>query len=482
VSVTCSEGKQLPYGKLEDILSRDSVSINCHTKDNKKAWFSIDLGLYLIPSGYTLRHARGYGRSALRNWMFQMSKDGINWTTLLVHTDDKSLAEPGSTCTWAIDTPAEETQGYRHIRIQQNGRNASGQTHYLSLSGFEIYGQVTSVCEDIGKNSVKEVEAKNRRERRLIRSQLKHLISGARVVRGVDWRWDDQDGTPSGEGTVTGDIYNGWIDVKWDHGIRNSYRMGAEGKYDLKLANCDNLSLIETTSSNSLVPVPNLITTITNVASNNKNNNNKCDKLITNRKSSSTPSLPEATTDDNNSVASTDQAASADNLSWKQTVDVLSENVLTSAKSDIVGGSDQRNSNQEVSVVVHPLRENRDNHADLSAINNSTSTINNSDLATITENLTLSESYKNNMITAGTSSMNETNNKLIANNVSITHSLLSSFRSNSSSSRSSQLTPSDISTLEVIDKMREGVDIFRNNTNNILTAEISNLLSPAVKI
>jgi hypothetical protein len=33
-----------------------------------------------------------------------------------------------------------------------------------------------------------------------------------------------------------GDIHNGWIDVTWDHGGSNSYRMGAEGKYDLKLA------------------------------------------------------------------------------------------------------------------------------------------------------------------------------------------------------------------------------------------------------
>lgn len=200
VSVSCSEGKQLPYGKLEDILSRDSISINCHTKDNKKAWFVIDLGVYMIPNAYTLRHARGYGRSALRNWMFQMSKDGVTWTTLLIHTDDKSLAEPGSTCTWTIDPPTDETQGWRHIRIQQNGRNASGQTHYLSLSGFEIYGQVVSTCDDMGKNSGKEIEAKNRRERRFIRSQLKHITSGARVVRGVDWRWEDQDGGINGEG------------------------------------------------------------------------------------------------------------------------------------------------------------------------------------------------------------------------------------------------------------------------------------------
>ena len=31
------------------------------------------------------------------------------------------------------------------------GKNASGQTHYLSLSGFEIYGHVNGVCDDLGK-------------------------------------------------------------------------------------------------------------------------------------------------------------------------------------------------------------------------------------------------------------------------------------------------------------------------------------------
>lgn len=195
VTVTSSDGKQLPYGKLEDILSRDSVSVNCHTKDNKKAWFAVDLGVYIIPTAYTLRHARGYGRSALRHWLLQASKDSLNWVTLVTHSDDRSLSEPGSTCTWPIDCPADETQGFRHIRIQQNGRNASNQTHYLSLSGFEIYGRVISVCEDMGKAAVKEAEAKLRRERRQIRSQLKHITTGARVVRGVDWRWDDQDGT-----------------------------------------------------------------------------------------------------------------------------------------------------------------------------------------------------------------------------------------------------------------------------------------------
>lgn len=74
VIVTTSDGRNLPYGRLEDILSRDTAALNCHTNDDKNAWFAIDLGLYVIPTCYTLRHARGYGRSALRNWNFQVSR------------------------------------------------------------------------------------------------------------------------------------------------------------------------------------------------------------------------------------------------------------------------------------------------------------------------------------------------------------------------------------------------------------------------
>ncbi|XP_056151240.1 E3 ubiquitin-protein ligase HECTD1 isoform X4 [Lampris incognitus] len=237
VVVTSSEGRNLPYGRLEDILSRDSSALNCHTNDDKNAWFAVDLGLWVIPSAYTLRHARGYGRSALRNWVFQVSKDGQSWTTLYTHVDDCSLNEPGSTATWPLDPSKEEKQGWRHIRIKQMGKNASGQTHYLSLSGLEIYGTVTGVCEDQLGKAVKEAEANLRRQRRLFRTQMmKYIVPGARVVRGIDWKWRDQDGNPAGEGTITGEAHNGWIDVTWDSGASNSYRMGAEGKFDIKLA------------------------------------------------------------------------------------------------------------------------------------------------------------------------------------------------------------------------------------------------------
>ncbi len=46
-----------------------------------------------------------------------------------------------------------------------------------------------------------------------------------------------QDGPTPGLGRVIGELgEDGWIRVQWDTGSTNSYRMGKEDKYDLKLA------------------------------------------------------------------------------------------------------------------------------------------------------------------------------------------------------------------------------------------------------
>lgn len=259
----------------------------------------------------------------------------------------------------------------------------------------------------------------------------------------------------------------GWIDVKWDHGVRNSYRMGAEGKYDLKLVNCDNLPLLEAGCSSSNASALPVLT-------------KKYEKsnVLANRKSSSTPSLPEATENLNiSSVASTDQASSADNLTWKQAVETIAENVLTSAKSDIVSGSEEKPNNQP-DISVHALRE-LEHHHDLSLINHTQNASTSSDLATITENYTLgNESVKcsvpSSSAFARTTSHGaddkltniEANNKMNSSNSvnSISKTLLGSLRG-CTASRVSQIS-SD--ALDVIDKMRE----IRNSTNNIISSEI----------
>lgn len=59
-------------------MSRSPEPLNVHTNDDRRAFIAVDLGLQVIPTAYTMRHARGYGRSALRNWLFQVSIVGLN--------------------------------------------------------------------------------------------------------------------------------------------------------------------------------------------------------------------------------------------------------------------------------------------------------------------------------------------------------------------------------------------------------------------
>ncbi|RVE51966.1 hypothetical protein evm_003432 [Chilo suppressalis] len=348
VSVWSSDGKQLPYGRAEDALSRSPEPLNVHTNDDRRAFIALDLGLHIVPSAYTLRHARGYGRSALRNWLFQMSMDGVTWSTLLAHSDEQALQEPGSTATWRLRADA----AYRYLRIQQNGKNASGQSHYLSLSGLELYGKVVSVCESVPRQcgstgpgsgatsgtGTTTTPGSGTRARRWSRG-ARGLCAGARVMRGPDWKWRDQDGPHPAMGTVTSDLHNGWVDVRWDHGGRNSYRMGAESKFDLKVVSGSGTS---------------------------------GEGARHGRKSHSTPSLPDATAVDHQvSVASTEQASSADNISGEEMA----------------------------SNMTRP----RMHATDLSAINNSTHHIN-TDLATIVESLTLGAESNNCMSDLGNTS------------------------------------------------------------------------------
>uniref|UniRef100_A0A158P7N2 E3 ubiquitin-protein ligase n=1 Tax=Angiostrongylus cantonensis TaxID=6313 RepID=A0A158P7N2_ANGCA len=233
VQVTSSDQRQ-PFGKPEDVLSRDVNPINCHSSDDRNANFTIDLGILIYPTAYTLRHARGYGRSALRNWLFQGSKDKQVWEVLVAHSDDTSLGDPGSTATWPIE---DDRRPFRYFRIAQNGKNSSGQTYYLSISGFEIYGEIVDVIVD-GFSPQKDDKGGS-----FVCFLLDFVViftkvvvgtdaRGMRVIRGPDWSWDDQDG--GGEGKIVGCVENGWVDVMWDNGYTNSYRFGADGRFDIQ--------------------------------------------------------------------------------------------------------------------------------------------------------------------------------------------------------------------------------------------------------
>ena len=223
VNLLTSEGssRRLAYGSGEDILSRDINPCNTHLHDKPNGWISIDLGLWVIPTAYTLRHAKGYPNSALRNWDFEVSKDNITWVVLMYHVEDTALTEPGSVASWPLcPPPAHATDAWRYLRLRMTGVN-SGNSHIFSISGLEVYG--TIVRADVLPVVVRPV----------------HLTTGecrpgVRVVRGQDWKWMGQDS--GGVGSVVSEIRNGWVDVVWKKSKnRNSYRMGHDGKYDLRV-------------------------------------------------------------------------------------------------------------------------------------------------------------------------------------------------------------------------------------------------------
>lgn len=64
---------------------------------------------------------------------------------------------------------------------------------------------------------------------------IRGIFPGARVVRGVDWQWEDQDGGNGRRGKVN-EIQD-WSAasprsaayVVWDNGAKNLYRVGFEG-------------------------------------------------------------------------------------------------------------------------------------------------------------------------------------------------------------------------------------------------------------
>jgi len=72
---------------------------------------------------------------------------------------------------------------------------------------------------------------------------VRGIFPGARVVRGVDWQWEDQDGGNGRRGKVN-EIQD-WSAasprsaayVVWDNGAKNLYRVGYQGMADLKVVN-----------------------------------------------------------------------------------------------------------------------------------------------------------------------------------------------------------------------------------------------------
>ena len=82
-------GASLVPRSSPSLLHFQRTSSSVHKLEKGKAGNSLMYFLGLIGLYFP------FSRSALRNWVFQLSKDGHKWLTIHTHENDTSLGEPG---------------------------------------------------------------------------------------------------------------------------------------------------------------------------------------------------------------------------------------------------------------------------------------------------------------------------------------------------------------------------------------------------
>ncbi|KAB0378869.1 hypothetical protein FD755_010447 [Muntiacus reevesi] len=129
------------------------------------------------------------------------------------------------------------------------GKQDGGEGHVGTVRSFESPEEVVVVWDNgtaanyrcSGAYDLRILDSAPTESRRKSKKiTARGIFAGARVVRGVDWQWEDQDGGNGRRGKVT-EIQD-WSAssphsaayVLWDNGAKNLYRVGFEGMSDLK--------------------------------------------------------------------------------------------------------------------------------------------------------------------------------------------------------------------------------------------------------
>uniref|UniRef100_A0A6B2L7X6 RING-type domain-containing protein n=1 Tax=Arcella intermedia TaxID=1963864 RepID=A0A6B2L7X6_9EUKA len=100
-----------------------------------------------------------------------------------------------------------------------------------------VLAQSTPVKPAVSPKVFSPKPAAGVKQKRSAGEAVRFVDIGARVKRGQDWHWGNQDG-PGEIGTIIGDggTSSDWARVKWDHSPSNCYEVGANGKFCLEYA------------------------------------------------------------------------------------------------------------------------------------------------------------------------------------------------------------------------------------------------------
>ena len=129
-------------GVIQDMICRGTTSHHSGLPlvgyTGAHPWFTIDFGqnIKIKPRCYTLTHSQNWF-GVIRDWCFEGSNTGKDWTIIKQHVDDKSLSINNSH-TFQIENCE---QYYRHFRFYATGRQHHGHWEFTA-SCIEIYGNL----------------------------------------------------------------------------------------------------------------------------------------------------------------------------------------------------------------------------------------------------------------------------------------------------------------------------------------------------
>ena len=102
----------------------DAKKIHQYTRDVltstvfffRNAWFAIDLGVWFIPSCYTLRHARGYGR-----WVVNLQAFTSKLEQILIKNSPSYILNRSGTTDLLVASPDALPLNYRRLTGRSRG-------------------------------------------------------------------------------------------------------------------------------------------------------------------------------------------------------------------------------------------------------------------------------------------------------------------------------------------------------------------------
>eukprot|EP01062_Namystynia_karyoxenos_P048955 TRINITY_DN373_c0_g1_i3.p1 TRINITY_DN373_c0_g1~~TRINITY_DN373_c0_g1_i3.p1 ORF type:complete len:466 (+),score=143.62 TRINITY_DN373_c0_g1_i3:75-1400(+) len=124
-------------GRAEMICDHTLTNQIFFTRQEAESWVSIDLQTVRVrPTGYSFAHRIDMNKYFARNWEFQGSNDGHNWTCIYRHVNDETLNPQCLHASWAVNGQ----DFYRIFRVYMTGEGNSRGTNTLVLTCFDVYG------------------------------------------------------------------------------------------------------------------------------------------------------------------------------------------------------------------------------------------------------------------------------------------------------------------------------------------------------